>query len=262
VVKLSFSGPIPNYTLIYPSIFTWSAPVPITTADATLNQFGAIVGAASFAKAVPTVTLANGTNIVFKTDNSVASCTGTGAATGAFTGNTGNANFNTVLNGFNYDGGPKIITLKNLTVGQNYSVQLFALDDRNDNTQEILRPASFQPPNNPSNVSATFLMGSNNYVIGTFTAPSNGVSTTVNLNIQENLSSGGNGNINALVVRKLPSLLLNCQPMVGGQWQLQWAQGALLEATNLNGPWLTNPVASPFNLTPTGTRKYFRVRFQ
>jgi alpha-L-fucosidase len=263
VVKLMFSGPIPNYTMVYPSIFTWSAPVPITTADATLNQFGTIVGAASFAKnAVGTVTLANGTNIVFKVDNSVASCTGKGAGTGSFTGNTGNANFNTVLNGFNYDGGPKIITLKNLTVGQNYSVQLFALDDRNDNTQEILRPASFQPPNNPSNVSATFLMGSNDYVIGTFTAPPNGASTTMNLNIQENLPTGGNGNINALVVRKLPSLVLNCQPMAGGQLQLQWAQGSLLEATNLNGPWVTNSAASPFSVGATSGQKFFRVQFQ
>jgi hypothetical protein len=192
----------------------------------------------------------------------VASCTGTGAGTGSFTGNTGNANFNTVLNGFNYDGGPKVITLKNLTVGQNYSVQLFALDDRNDVSQEILRPASFQPPNNPSNVSATFLMGSNDYVIGTFTAPPNGASTTVNLNIQENLPTGGNGNINALVVRKLPSLLLNCQPAAGGRLQLQWAQGSLLQATNLNGPWWTNNVTSPFILSPTGAQQFFKVRFQ
>jgi alpha-L-fucosidase len=263
VVKLMFSGTIPDYTLVYPSIFTWSAPVQITTADATLNQFGTIVGAASFAKnAAGTVTLSNGTNIVFKTDNSVASCTGKGAGTGAFTGNTGNVNFNTVLNGFNYDGGPKIITLKNLTVGQNYSVQLFALDDRNDVSQEILRPVSFQPPNNPSNVSATFLMGSNDYVIGTFTAPPNGASTTVNLNIQENLPSGGNGNINALVVRVLPSLWLNCQLVAGGQLQLQWSQGTLLQATNLNGPWLTNNTASPFYLTPTGSQEFFRVRVQ
>jgi len=263
VVKLMFSGTIPNYTLVYPSFFNWSAPVPITTADATLNLFGTIVGAASFAKTAPgTVTLSSGASIVFKNDNSVASCTGKGTGTGSFTGNTGNANFNTVLNAFNYDGGPKIITLKNLTVGQNYSVQLFALDDRNDNTQEILRPASFQPPNNPSNVSATFLMGSNDYVIGTFTAPPNGGSPTVNLNLQENLPTGGNGNINALVVRALPAMLLNCQPAAGGLLQLQWAQGTLLEATNLSGPWVTNTAAPPYYLAPAGGQKYYRIRFQ
>jgi alpha-L-fucosidase len=261
VVKLSFSGTIPPYTAIYPSFFTWYPPVTITTADAALNQFGTFVGAASFAKSAPTVTLTNGSNIVFKTDNSVASTSGKGASTGSFTGNTGNANFNTVLNGFNYDGGPKTITLYNLVVGQNYSVQLFALDDRNDASQEILRPVNFQPPNNPGNVSGTFLMGANDYVIGFFTAPPNGTSTTVNVNIQENLPSGGNGNINALVVRKLPSLRLNCQQMPGGQLQLQWAQGSLLEATNLGGPWVTNTAGSPFNLSPTAAQKYYRIRY-
>ena len=262
VVKLMFSNQIPNYLPYFLPNIVWQAPAPITTADATLNQLGTIIGAASFALSAPTVTLSNGTNIVFKTDNSVASCTGAGASTGAFTGNTGNANFNTVLNGFNYDNGPKTITLYNLVVGQTYSVQLFALDDRNDASQEILRQASFQQPNNPGDVSATFLMGSNDYVTGIFVAPTNGTSTTVNVTIQENLPSGGDGNINALVVRLLPSLQLNCQPAAGGQLQLQWAQGSLLQATNLNGPWWTNNVTSPFTLSPTGAQQFFKVRFQ
>ena len=65
------------------------------------------------------MTLTNGTNIVFKGDGSVATCTGNGTATGAFAAQTtGNANFNTVLNGFKYDGGPHTITLNNLAPGQ------------------------------------------------------------------------------------------------------------------------------------------------
>jgi hypothetical protein len=48
----------------------------------------------------------------------------------------------------------------------------------------------------------------------------------------------------------------------GGQLQLQWAQGALLGATNLIGPWLTNATVSPFYLTPTGAQEFFRVQFQ
>jgi len=262
VVKLMFANQIPNYLPYFLPNITWLSPTPITTADATLNQFGTIVGAASFALTATTVTLSNGTNIAFKTDNSVASCTGAGAGTGAFTGNTGNANFNTVLNGFNYDNGPKTITLYNLVVGQTYSVQLFALDDRNDVSQEILRPASFQQPVSPADVSATFLMGNNDYVTGIFVAPTNGTSATVNVNIQENLPSGGSGNINALVVRSLPSMVLNCQPAAGGLLQLQWAQGTLLEATNLSGPWVTNTAAPPYYLTPAGGQKYYRVRFQ
>jgi len=36
----------------------------------------------------------------------------------------------------------------------------------------------------------------------------------------------------------------------------------LLQATNLNGPWLTNTALSPVNLTPTGAQQFFRVRYQ
>jgi hypothetical protein len=105
-------------------------------------------------------------------------------------------------------------------------------------------------------------MGNNDYVTGIFVAPTNGTSATVNVNIQENLPSGGSGNINALVVRSLPSMVLNCQPAAGGLLQLQWAQGTLLEATNLSGPWVTNTAAPPYYLTPAGGQKYYRVRFQ
>jgi len=53
---------------------------------------------------------------------------------------------------------------------------------------------------------------------------------------------------------------LSYQWLTGSQLQLQWPQGALLEATNLNGPWITNNAASPFYLSPTGLQKYFRAR--
>jgi len=148
-------------------------------------------------------------------------------------------------------------------VGRTYSVQLFALDDRNDSSAESSRQASFQHPKNPSDVSATFLMGDNVFVIGTFTAPPNGASTNVNVVIQENLPTGpGYGNINALVVRALPPVRLNSQWQAGGQLQLQWSQGTLLEATNLSGPWVTNPGAAPYNLSPTNAQKFFKVRVQ
>ena len=111
-------------------IFTWSAPVTITAADATLNLSGTIVGAEVFGNDAKLVALSNGTLLDFKADNSVASTTGFGTDYGAFTGDTSNAVFNAVLNQFNYDGGPKTITLNNLVVGQQYSVQLFAVDAR------------------------------------------------------------------------------------------------------------------------------------
>jgi hypothetical protein len=209
------------------------------------------------------VTLANGTNIVFTTDGSVATTTGAGTTTGAFSGDTGNANFNGVLTRFNYDNGPKTIVLSNLVVGRTYSVQLFALDDRHDSSAESTRQAGFQQPNNPADVSASFLMGDNVFVTGIFTAPPNGAGTNVNVTIQENLPTGpGYGNINALVVRTLPPMQLNWQAMPGGKIQLQWSQGTLLEASNLSGPWITNSANPPFQFTPAGTQEFFKVRFQ
>ncbi len=192
-------------------IFTWSAPVTITTADATLNQSGTIVGAEVFGTLPEVVVLGDGTTVDFKDDGSVSAVTagGNGVAFGAWTNTTGNDNFDTVLTQFNYDGGPKTITLNNLVAGQQYAVQLFALDDRTGGANT--RTANFQDANDASDVSATFEMDNNVYIIGTFTA----AATTAS--IQENLPVGGNGNINALVIRALstnipPQITVEPQP--------------------------------------------------
>ncbi len=177
--------------------FIWSTPVAITTADATLAQSGSIVGAAVFGPNPKIVVLTNGSSVDFKNDSSVATATGNGTTTGAFSGNTGNTNFNLILNQFNYDNGPKTITLNNLVAGQQYSVQLFALDDRGGSG---VRNANFQDPNDANDYSATFYMPDNVFTIGTFTASGSSVS------LQENLFNGGGGNINALVVRRLSGL--------------------------------------------------------
>ena len=79
---------------------------------------------------------------------------GDGPAYGAFNGDgtsgtntTGNANFDTVLNGFDYGNGPRTITLNNLIPGQKYAVQLFALDDRSNYGANIpLRPLTTKIP--------------------------------------------------------------------------------------------------------------------
>ena len=176
-------------------IFTWSAPVPITTADATLGLPGTVVGAAGFGTGNQLVVLTNGVLFDFKADGSVATATGNGSDFGAYTNNTGNAAFNTILTQFNYNGGPKTITLNSLVVGQEYSVQLFALDQRVGVYPS--EAANYQDPNDATDISANFEMGDNVYVVGTFIAPA----TTVS--IQENLLNSNNGNINALVVRAI-----------------------------------------------------------
>jgi hypothetical protein len=41
---------------------------------------------------------------------------------------------------------------------------------------------------------------------------------------------------------------------------LTWAAGSLLQATNISGPWATNPVVSPYTVIPTNAQMYYRVR--
>jgi hypothetical protein len=33
----------------------------------------------------------------------------------------------------------------------------------------------------------------------------------------------------------------------------------LLESTNVTGPWVTNPAASPYMVQPTNTQKFYRL---
>ncbi|HEU5072249.1 MAG TPA: LamG-like jellyroll fold domain-containing protein [Verrucomicrobiae bacterium] len=195
--------------------FHWSAPISIVgrAADEILtNVSGSVVGAAVFGNTARAVTLGNGRIINFKSDGSVATVTGNGTATGAYPAGTGlttsNADFDAVLNQFNWDGGPKTITLYNLQVGEQYSVQLFALDNRDTGAGESNRLASFQDVFDEADVSPTFKMGDNAYIVGTFTASSSVES------IQENLPTGNNGNMNALVLRALSFTPTNQPPVI------------------------------------------------
>ena len=40
---------------------------------------------------------------------------------------------------------------------------------------------------------------------------------------------------------------------------LTWATGSLLEATNLAGPWATNPAVSPLTMAPTNAQMFYRL---
>ena len=48
----------------------------------------------------------------------------------------------------------------------------------------------------------------------------------------------------------------------GASLTLTWGPGTLLEATNVEGPWVTNNAASPYIVTPTEARKFFRLQLQ
>jgi hypothetical protein len=52
---------------------------------------------------------------------------------------------------------------------------------------------------------------------------------------------------------------LVCQP-IGADLVLNWPYGALLQATNLAGPWTTNSAAaSPYTLKPNGPQMFYRI---
>jgi len=194
VITLSALSGTPEYT--------WSGPLPITTVDATLSLPGTVAGAEVFGTVPKTIVLANNTVINFETNGAVATVAngspvwgGAGTGLGAFGGTTGNPDFDSVLSEFDHDGGPKVITLHRLIVGHRYSVQLFALDDRIGNPGA--RQVSFQSAGDGHNQSASYTMSDNAYLLATFTAAQEEAM------IQENLPTGRQGNLNALVVRDL-----------------------------------------------------------
>jgi hypothetical protein len=185
--------------------YIWSAPVVITNVEDVLTKPGVITGAASFGAHEVFVT--NGSTVVhFTTDGSVATTTGNGVATDAnvFTGDTGNAQLNEVLDYFSYDGGPKTITLNNLVPGLKYSVQLFAMDNRNISLGG--RTAYFVDPNDENDFSATLANRDQSYVMGAFTA------TAASETIKMVLPYDNNGALNAAIVRVLqtaPAISIN-----------------------------------------------------
>ena len=50
-----------------------------------------------------------------------------------------------------------------------------------------------------------------------------------------------------------------CLRTGGASPVLSWAAGSLLQATDLAGPWLTNPVASPYTVQATNTQMFYRL---
>lgn len=244
-----------------PPAIRWQAPVSFNgLGDAIFTSVpGLLVGAEVFAGGEQTVTLSDGTNINFVSDGSVATTTGNGTFAGAYpagvtdtNGNlltTGNASFDSVLNEANYDGGPKTINLVNLTPGLTYAVQLFGVDDR---VPENARLAYYSDPNQAvPDVSQTFTMGGNDYVIGVFQA------TSTTRSILMNLPTGNSGNMNALVVYVLPGVSIQ---QVGTSVQLKWPTNMLLlQAPSLKGPWTTNPATPPYLVTPTGGQMFYRA---
>jgi len=236
------------------SFIQWAAPVSVNglTAAQILNVPGTFYEAESFVNP-SLVNVTNGATVyVFDNSGAVATVTGLGGPGSgnlAFTGDTGDTNLNTVLTWEQEDSGTPAITINNLTNGVTYSVQLFGLDDTHGTT----RYEAWAPTNDTADVSASYQVGNNNYVVGTF------VANSTNVVIDQFLLSG-HGYINAVIVRVVPPAPTLSIQKSGANLVVNYANGTLLESTNVNGPWTTNSSTSPYTFTPTQARMFFRVQ--
>jgi hypothetical protein len=247
--------------------YLWSQAIPFggLNSDQILTNFPSTykIAGAMFATngGLPIVVTTSRGNIVFGASGfSSATVTGgSGYASGAYdphgigasTNHTGNATFDVCLNDYYFGNTAHLITFSNLVVGSNYQVQLFGLDDRSGNNG---LHANWQDPANPADVSMTYKMGDNVYVLGTFIA-SNTVQT-----IQQNLVDTNLGNFNCLVLRAVgwdPPPYWVYQPQNQGNFLgfnaaiIGIAAGdATITSPTITYQWKSGPVGGPYtNLT-------------
>ncbi|HWH70356.1 MAG TPA: hypothetical protein VNT26_13300, partial [Candidatus Sulfotelmatobacter sp.] len=68
------------------------------------------------------------------------------------------------------------------------------------------------------------------------------------------------GSLNGAQLQYLgPAVSLTINRLPGGQVQLQWPAGTLLEASSLSGPWTTNAAASPYTPSAATGQKFYRL---
>ncbi len=235
----------------------WSAPVNInptpTTALTAAQILGGVPGTYFEAESFGASSVVNVTNggTVYIFDNTGASATTAAngrTLTGAYTGpTTGDPNLDIVLGTDQENTGGATVTLNNLAISQLYSVQMFALND----TAGSAREANFSNSGDTADVSASFAMGDNVYLVGTFTA------TNTTQTIIEN-EADGHGYITAVIVRQVPPTPTVSIQKVGASLQVNFG-GMLLQSTNVTGPWTTNNTTSPYTFTPTSKSMFFRA---
>ena len=67
--------------------------------------------------------------------------------------------------------------------------------------------------------------------------------------------------VNALSQGVPASATLTLTPS-GNDLMLTWPGGKLLEAAEITGPWTTNNASSPYTVSPTAAKKFYRVKLQ
>ncbi|MGD0086464.1 MAG: immunoglobulin domain-containing protein [Verrucomicrobiota bacterium] len=232
------------------ALVTWSAKVSLnglTAAQILGGVSGSFFEAETFGGATLSVT--NGTN-VFLFDSTGVSATLTGGyttRTGGFIGDTGDTNLNTILGGNTEGNSGQAVTLNGLTVSNLYSAQFFAFND----VAATGRQGNFADTNNLADVSQSFAMGDNVYVVGTFVAT----------NSTETIGLEGDSGcyMTCVIVRNAMLAPTVSIQKVGSSVQVTYANGVLEQATNVKGPWTTNSTPSPYTLPPTGTSVFFRA---
>jgi len=245
----------------------WQGPTSLAGLSAgqiLTNAAGIYLEAADFFYGAFITVTAGNQQYVFRPDGVSASISGTPYFAGQFetnaifgsgaleTNSTGDPSFDGVLNQY-YDGGiSNVITVRNLIPGQQYAVQLFALDNRPGTTAEAV---DFADAGDPNDYSPQFAMGYNVSLMGTF------IATNTWQTIQENLLTAELGNLNALVVRAL-SYAPRVEPAIAVQPRELVSlimNRAVLTVVADGAPapvyqWQAGPVGGPYtNLTDGGT---------
>lgn len=70
--------------------------------------------------------------------------------------------------------------------------------------------------------------------------------------------NGGANQVWTFGAAAVPPVTFSIKPLSGGQVELQWSQGILMEATNLLGPWSSNASSPPLIVTPSAPQKFYR----
>ena len=253
------------YTLLNSGVpkYLWSAPVPFAglNSDQILTNFsGSHIAGALVAKVGGSqimVTNSNGSVIAFAGSGAWASLSGgVGYSVGANTNNTGNANFNSCLNATYFDNATHTITMSGLVVGQQYQLQLFALDNRGTLTPPANQRSLFwEDPANDYDVSQVYTMADNAYMLGTFIA-SNSVET-----VSEILTTNG-GNFNCLVLRAVGwtpppyfvSAPVDVNAFSGGNVALTGSAAGDTAAGAISYQWAYGPTNGPYTNLVEGAK--------
>jgi hypothetical protein len=75
------------------------------------------------------------------------------------------------------------------------------------------------------------------------------------------ITNGNYGGVSAIEIQASPLPLLSAQMSAGRNLVLTWTGGgALLQATNVTGPWTTNAATPPYTNIPSAPRSFYRVK--